>query len=480
MTFGKDFNAEQRAAFDAMAAERGSGMDASLLNQDRSIGNVDGTDYYNAIRDEAIKPNNILNGYLGIQEIPNLMANGSSTRGSRGNRSSGMTMPTLQERGIGTATQGSGMGVPTLQGQGIGDAQQYLRQNMMANGSNSGRGVNTSLSNTIGRDVASGMGDGLNDVMRMTENIQSKYGDPNDRTIDEIMAQFNADNEYNRVTNSGMSKAQADKILADSQLPFRDKGGSGFLRSLDPIDFAFRMAAGGDTTQNSIDAHRRNKTSNFGDGLMGYKDENMLNQDGTTYTPVSDMPNGYHFKSGKDAGKIARGDMTMGGIPMALFGHAYQQGTGLIKGDGSFGRGAYLQAVDNARGLAASGNAPAVQNIFDRVSVKTPSLSDFIPQGLLNRQPNEDAIRIAKQKDAGTFQPNKKAQAYETVKPVVKPRVKVDYNKNTPAPTQKKQSRAGAGAVKAKVTRTTGSRKARKPVAKKSKPTQRIGGRYGL
>ena len=42
MTFGKDFNAEQRAAFDAMSAERGSGMDASILNQDRSIGNVDG------------------------------------------------------------------------------------------------------------------------------------------------------------------------------------------------------------------------------------------------------------------------------------------------------------------------------------------------------------------------------------------------------------------------------------------------------
>jgi len=32
MTFGKDFNAEQRAAFDAMSAERGSGMNASLLN----------------------------------------------------------------------------------------------------------------------------------------------------------------------------------------------------------------------------------------------------------------------------------------------------------------------------------------------------------------------------------------------------------------------------------------------------------------
>ena len=481
--FGKDANAEQRAAFDAMSAERGSGMNASLLNQDRSSGNVEGTDYYNAIRDEAIKPNDILNGYLGIQEIPNLMANGSSTRGSRGNTNSGMTMPTLQE-------------------QGIGNAQQYLRQDMMANGSSNrgvdtssnmmasgspnSRGVDSSLSNTLGRDVASGMNDNLNNVMRMTENIQSKYGDPNDRTVDERMAEFNADNEYNKVTKSGMSEAQADKILADAQLPFRDKGGSGFLRSLDPIDFAFRMAAGGDTTQNSIDAHRANKNSNFGDGLMGYKDENMLNQDGTTYTPVSDMPNGYHFKSGKDAGKIARGDMTMGGIPMGLFGHLYQQGTGLIKGDGSFGKGAYLQAVDNARGLAASGNAPALQNIFDRVSVKTPSLSDFVPSGLLDRPPNEDAIRIAKQKEAGTFQPGKKAQAYED-KPVavVKPRVKVDYNKNTPAPTQKKQSRAGAGAVKAP-TRTTGSRGrrgnvgAKKSAAKKTtKTTQRYrpGGR---
>jgi len=499
--FGKDFNAEQRAAFDAMAAERGSGMDASLLNQDRSIGNSDGQYYYNAIRDEAIKPNNILNGYLGVQPIPNLMANGSSTRGSRGNISSGMTMPTLQERGIGTGTQGYGMGVPTLQEQGIGDAQQYLRQDMMANGSsnrgvntasnmmasgsNNGRGVDTSLSNTMGRDIAKGMGDGLNNVMRMTENIQSKYGDPNDKTIDEIMAKFNADNEYNRVTESGMSKAQSDKILADAQLPFRDQGGSGFLNSLDPIDFAFRMAAGGDTTQNSIDAHRRNKTANFGDGLMAYKDENMLNQDGTTYTPVSDATDGYHFKSGKDAGKIARGDMTMGGLPMGLFGHLYQQGTGLIKGDGSFGKGAYLQAVDNNRGLAASGNAPFLQNFFDKVTVKAPSLSDFVPSGLLNRSPSEDAIRIAKQKEAGTFQPGKKAQAYEqpkqtvadrkgyTPQPKAKAKVKVDYNKNTPAPTQKKQSRAGAGAAKAKITRTTGSRGGRGNVAKK----RRTGGR---
>ena len=485
MTFGKDFNAEQRAAFDAMAAERGSGMDASLLNQDRSSGNVDGTDYYNAIRDEAIKPNNILNGYLGIQEIPNLMANGSSTRGSRGNNNlSSETLTDAEfEKGrnkfIDLMTPYSDTNMRngftyTADDDSGSFVESDIPSNMMSNGSNSGRGVDTSLSNTIGRDVASGMGDGLNNVMRMTENIQSKYGDPNDKTVDEIMAQYNADNEYNRITNSGMSKAQADKILADSQLPFRDKGGSGFLSSLDPIDFAFRMAAGGDTTQNSIDAHRANKNSNFGDGLMGYKDENMLNQDGTTYTPVSDMPNGYHFKSGKDAGKIARGDMTMGGLPMGLFGHIYQQGTGLIKGDGSFGKGAYLQAVDNARGLAASGNAPALQGIFDRIA------EGRAREGVMNQ-------RIAD----GTFVPGKKAQAYED-KPVavVKPKVKVDYNKNTPAPTQKKQGRAGASAVKAP-TRTTGSRGgrgnvgakkavAKKSVAKKSTPTQRIGGRYGL
>ena len=192
--FGKDFNAEQRAAFDAMAAERGLGMDASLLNQDRSIGNVDGTDYYNAIRDEAIKPNNILNGYLGIQEIPNLMANGSSTRGSRGNNNlSSETLTDAEfEKGrnkfIDLMTPYSDTNMRngftyTADDDSGSFVESDIPLNMMSNGSNSGRGVDTSLSNTIGRDVASGMGDGLNNVMRMTENIQSKYGDPNDKTV---------------------------------------------------------------------------------------------------------------------------------------------------------------------------------------------------------------------------------------------------------------------------------------------------------
>lgn len=465
--FGKDANAEQRAAFDAMSAERGSGMNASLLNQDRSIGNVDGTDYYNAIRDEAIKPNNILNGYLGIQEIPNLMANGSNTRGSRGNRSSGMTMPTLQERGIGTATQGSGMGVPTLQGQGIGDAQQYLRQNMMANGSNSGRGVNTSLSNTIGRDVASGMGDGLNDVMRMTKNIQSKYGDPNDRTVDQIMSQYNVDNAENAFQGMDNNRGLLQTV-GDAFVPNFYQKGSGFTNNLN------RAFGGADVTDSQIYNHLNVDKP--------YNNQTIVNN------AISDATDGYHIRSGKDYGSMTKGNLPLGGLPATLGAMAYQQLDGIADSSlldgvmnrgkanlsdvgGTFGYNAFLQSMDNIEGLRQSGNAPFLD--------KAHTLGQNI-HGLLNRPLSEDAIRIAKQKDAGTFQPNKKAQAYETVKPVVKPRVKVDYNKNTLAPTQKKQSRAGAGAVKAKVTRTTGSRKARKPVAKKSKPTQRIGGRYGF
>ena len=431
MTFGKDFNAEQRAAFDAMSAERGSGMDASLLNQDRSSGNVEGTDYYNAIRDEAIKPNNILNGYLGIQEIPNLMANGSSTRGSRGNRSSGMTMPTLQERGIGTATQGSGMGVPTLQEQGIGDAQQYLRQNMMANGSNSGRGVNTSLSNTIGRDVASGMGDGLNDVMRMTENIQSKYGDPNDRTVDQIMSQYNVDNAENAFqgmdNNRGLLQRTGDALVPDFYQP-----SSGVMMNLN------RLLGGSDVTDQQIANHLDKQifTPTSGNphdrSNVAYNNQNIINN------ALSDARNGYHIASGKDYGSMTKGDLPGGGLPATLGALAYQQVDGIadsslfdvgtpimdtfnnktnntraswndIPGQlkeagqfissipsgfetamknpfGTFGANAFLQSADNIEGLRQSGNAPFLDKAYEiGQRIKLPSRQDFIPQGLLDR-----------------------------------------------------------------------------------------------
>ena len=450
MTFGRDFNAEQRAAFDAMYAERGSGMDASILNQDRSIGNVDGTDYYNAIRDEAIKPNNILNGYLGIQEIPNLMANGSSTRGSRGNRSSGMTMPTLQERGIGTATQGSGMGVPTLQGQGIGDAQQYLRQNMMANGSNSGRGVNTSLSNTIGRDVASGMGDGLNDVMRMTENIQSKYGDPNDRTVDQIMSQYNVDNAENAF--QGMDNNRT--FLQRTQ-------DAAFNRYIKPFD---------QFGQNEVDMkvmYNTNPDYKIHPSYGEAKGLNMLNVPGFGRTELPSVLD--DMVGGVQTAAMFGGDLLYQGIQAAK------------DKNKSFGN-VIPSAYEQARAYALGRFDPSIdvsnaQSLFDSATKLEPD--------------NTDALRIAKQKEAGTFQPGKKAQAYEPVKPVavVKPKVKVNYNKNKPVAV-KKTKPTPRGPQPVKVTRTTGSRggrgnvAAKKSVAKKSTPSKsyssysrRVGGR---
>ena len=497
MTFGKDFNAEQRAAFDAMSAERGSGMNASLLNQDRSIGNSDGQYYYNAIRDEAIKPNNILNGYLGVQPIPNLMANGSSTRGSRGNISSGMTMPTLQERGIGTGTQGYGMGVPTLQEQGIGDAQQYLRQDMMANGSsnrgvntasnmmasgsNNGRGVDTSLSNTMGRDIASGMGDGLNNVMSMTQGIQSKYGNPNDRSVQQIMSEYNVNNAENAFQGTDNNRTFLQKtgdaigdrysgVMDTLYNPDAADGGSGYYNSL--RGYPMRLFAGGDVSEDDIAAHIVNKkmdTPFYGDGsgLTGYKHQNMKQLDGSTYIPVSDNPSGYHFLGGKDAGLLS-GDKQLpgGGIPMALGAYGYQTINGLL--DGTIGKGSHTQAMDNIRGVAASGNADALSGILDRMD-QGKARDEVIKQRIADK----------------TFVPGKKAPAYEppkqtvadrkgyTPQPKAKAKVKVDYNKNTPAPTQKKQSRAGAGAAKAKITRTTGSRGGRGNVAKK----RRTGGR---
>jgi len=438
MTFGKDFNAEQRAAFDAMSAERGSGMNSSLLNQDRSIGNSDGQYYYDAIRDEAIKPNNILNGYLGVQPIPNLMANGSSTRGSRGNRSSGMTMPTLQE-------------------QGIGDAQQYLRQDMMANGSsnrgvntasnmmasgsNNGRGVDTSLSNTMGRDIAKGMGDGLNNVMEMTQGIQSKYGNPNDRSVQQIMSQYNADNAENAFQGMDNNRTLSQKI-------------------------ADRYDVTKDFRENEIDMKVMYNTDPNYKVHPSYGEAKGLNVLNAPLFGRTDLPSVLDgMVGGVQTAAMFGGDLLYQGI---------QAATDKNKSFGNVIPSAYEQARAYALGrFDPSIDVSNAQSLFDSATKLEPD--------------NTDALRIAKQKEAGTFQPGKKAQAYEPVAPVavVKPRVKVDYNKNTPAPTQKKQSRAGAGAAKAKVSRSTGSRGGRGNVAaKRSTPSKsyssysrRVGGR---
>ena len=97
-----------------------------------------------------------------------------------------------------------------------------IPSNMMSNGSNNGRGIDTSPSSTLGRDVAKGMNDNLNDVMRMTENIQSKYGDPNDKTVDQIMAEYNVNNAENAFqgmdNNRGLLQKTAD-VMAKKVTP---------------------------------------------------------------------------------------------------------------------------------------------------------------------------------------------------------------------------------------------------------------------
>ncbi len=145
---------------------------------------------------------------------------------------------------------------------------------------------------------------------------------------------------------------------------------------------------------------------------------------------------------------------------MAIAGHGYQQAAGLL--DGTFGKNAYLQAVDNARGVAASGNAPAVQGIFDRMDAGR-ARDEVIKQ------------RIAD----GTFEPFKKGPSYDepkqtvadrkgyTPKPVSKPKVKVSYNKNKPVTVKSKPSRTPTP----KPSRTTGSRGGRGNVGARKRLT---------
>jgi hypothetical protein len=400
------------------------------------------------------------------------------------------------ESGIGSAVQGSGMGLPTLQERGIGDAQQFLRQDMMSSSSNNGRGIPTVRSDSVMRDVGEGMGENLNEVMRMTQGIQGKYGNPDDRSVDQIINEFNVNKAENAFQGMDNNRTFLQKtgdaldnryggVMDTLYNPNAPEGGSGYYNSI--MGYPMRLVAGGNVSEEAIAAHRANKKLDTpfwsdGTGLAGYKHQNLKEADGSTYIPVSDATDGYHFRSGKDAGLLSGNNVLPGsGIPMMLAGHAYQQAAGLL--DGTFGKNAYLQGVDNARGLAASGNAPAVQGIFDRMD-----------QGKVR----DEAIkqRIADK----TFVPMKKAQAYEppkqtvadkkgyTPKPIAKPKVKVNYNRNKPVAV-KKTKPTPRGPQPVKVTRTTGSRGgrgnvgAKKSVAKKSTPSKsynsyrRVGGR---
>jgi len=115
------------------------------------------------------------------------------------------------------ANMNSGMDSSLLSNEnGIGNAQQYLSQPMMSSGSNSGRGIPIPQSDSVMRDVGEGMGKNLNDVMMQTQGIQNKYGDPNDKSIQQIMAEFNA-NE----SNTGILNKVSESKLRDEAIKQR-------------------------------------------------------------------------------------------------------------------------------------------------------------------------------------------------------------------------------------------------------------------
>ena len=122
-------------------------------------------------------------------------------------------------------------------------------------------------------------------------------------------------------------------------------------------DLYTKMNVGFDVTDEDILRHRMNKSVGYGGGQKGYKHIN------TNSIPVSDATDGYHIRSGIDFANLATGDLPGGGIPAALSGIAYQQLAGLF--DGTVGKNAFLQSVDNIRGLRESGKAPALDALHN-------------------------------------------------------------------------------------------------------------------
>ena len=306
-----------------------------------------------------------------------------------------------------------------------------------------------------------------------------------------------------------------DKMIEQNNLPWRDRKNTSLFSSPNLIDIALRYASGGDVTQNAIAAHRSNKDGDYGDGLKSYKDENLQKLDGSLYQPVSDATDGYHFRSGKDAGKLSGSqNLNLGGLPMAAGSWLYQQANGLL--DGTVGSNANKQSIDNMQGLIASGNAPALKSLFDNYEagkVRETKMNESIADGTFKpgvKAPVEaarkaEAAKSAKEKAAqakvksealakakasdirskaaakakseAAAKAKKEAEAKAAAK-----RVSVNYNRNKPTPVVKsKPTRTPAP----KPTRSTGSRGGRGNVAKKksapsksySSYSRRVGGR---
>lgn len=122
-------------------------------------------------------------------------------------------------------------------------------------------------------------------------------------------------------------------------------------------DFYTKMNVGFDVTDEDILRHRMNKQIGYGGGQAGYKHRN------TNSIPVSDATDAYHIRSGIDFGNLATGNLPGGGLPAAISGIGYQQLAGLF--DGTVGKNAWLQSMDNITGLRESGKAPALDALYD-------------------------------------------------------------------------------------------------------------------
>jgi|SaaInlV_100m_DNA_2_1039680.scaffolds.fasta_scaffold03867_5 hypothetical protein len=240
---------------------------------------------------------------------------------------------------------------------------------------------------------------------------------------------------------TGPSGLTANDVKLNNLVEQMETGGSGYLNSLSGLPM--RLLTGGDVTEKAINQHIINKSEDYGDGLAGYKDESS---DG--YKAVSGNP--YHIRSGRDVGNLS-GDknLPLGGIPAALGGYAYQQ---LSEGAKDFGIEGLLQATDNARGLALSGNAPAVQSIFDFVD----AASDNIAAGKARD------TKIKKSIDDGTFKPGVKAPA--------KAAKEAEAAKSAKEKAAKAKSKAEAQAkAKAEQARSKAAAKAKSEAAAKAK-----------
>ena len=130
-----------------------------------------------------------------------------------------------------------------------------------------------------------------------------------------------------------------------------------YILSVGASDLYTKMNVGFDVTEEDILRHRMNKSMNYDGGLKGYKHIN------TNSIPVSDATDGSHIRSGIDFANLATGNLPGGGIPAALSGIGYQQLAGLF--DGTVGKYAFLQSVDNIRGLRESGKAPALDALYN-------------------------------------------------------------------------------------------------------------------